>query len=222
MLEQIGMAKDPLGLAGRKTSEVAVVRNQTAKALAVAHALVIQNEKDMVKATDVLANIKRIGKELKDYKEMQTRPFMDALDEIRDTLKPLEQNRDEAERTIKNKMLAYQQEQQRLNDEAKAKLEARVEKGTMKQETAVAKIEEMGEVKTTTQGKVGAVATRTIKRYRVVDETLLPREYLVPNIAKITEDLRAGKEVAGAEMYTEQVIASSYQLDASHPLLGQK
>lgn len=197
----------------KENKEVAVielpfVKGQATKALAAAQDITIKTDADMEQAADVLSRIKKVGKMLDSYKETQTRPLMTQLQEIRDTLKPLEQNRDEAEKIIKSKMLAYQKEVDAKNQLERDRLAARVEKGTMNQDTAIEKIENQQEVKKTAQGKVGKIATRKITKYRIVDERLIPREYLTPNMALITDAIKRGVAVPGAESYQEDVIQS--------------
>ncbi len=195
------MAVDP-------DKELSVVRGQATKALAAAQEITINTDADMEAAADVLSRIKKVGKLIKERKEQITRPLMESLNSARDLFKPLEQNHEDAERVIKNKMLAYQREVAEKNRIEQEKLAARVEKGTMKQETAIAKVENQQEVKKQAEGKVGKVTTRKVTKYRVVDESKLPREFLMPNMAKINEALKAGQEVSGAESYQEDVISA--------------
>lgn len=188
--------------------EVALVRTQASKALAAATALEIKTPEDMVAATDHLSKMKSVAKMIKARKEAITKPLMEALNSARDLFKPIEQDLASAEGTIKTKMLAYNAEQDRKAEEERIRLAKRVEKGTMKAETAVAKMENIQDAPTTTTGKVGQVSTRTVKKYRVTNESLIPREYLMPDMSKITEALKVGKDVPGAEMYEEKVIAA--------------
>ncbi len=191
------------------TKEVAVIKQQASKALTVAQELVIDGTSGMIKATDVLSKIKSVGKMIKDRKEQITRPLMEALNSARDLFKPIEQSHAEAERVIKQKMLDYQAEQERQQEAEKARLAARVEKGTMKAETAIKKIEDMGEVQTTTRGKVGEISTRIVRKTRITDETKIPREYLIPDMPRINEAvLKLGKEIPGVEIVEEKVIAA--------------
>ncbi len=64
----------------------------------------------------------------------------------------------------------------------------------MKAETAVGKLEEIGEIGKGSIGEVGKSSIRTVKKIRIVDESIIPRIYLVPNIQKITEDIMADLE----------------------------
>ena len=191
------------------SKEVAVVRQQATKALTAANEIAINKVDDLTKATDVLSKIKSVGKMIKQRKEKITRPLMESLSSVRDLFKPIEQSHAEAERIIKGKMLVFQENEERAQAEAKQKLVERVERGTMKAETAIDKIEDMQDVPTAAKGKVGSISTRTIKKVRIVDELKLPREYLSPNMPKINEDaLKKSVEIPGVEVYSEKVIAA--------------
>ena len=204
------------------TKEVSVVKQQSSKALAAAEALTITTPEELATATDHLGKMKQVAKMIKDRKEAITRPMMEALNSARDLFKPIEANLAEAERIVKGKMVTYQTEVEKKAEEERLRLAKRVEKGTMKPETAVRKMEEIQDAPKSTQGKTAAMAFRNVKKYRVTDESKLPREYLMPNMPAITEALKAGKAVSGAEVYEEKVVASSSKLDADSPLLGQK
>ena len=191
-----------------ETKEVSVVKQQATKALTAAQELAIASQEDMVKATDILSKIKTVGKMIKERKEAITKPLMESLNSVRDLFRPIESNHVEAEKIIKTKMLAWQDAEDKRAEAERAKVAARVEKGTMKPETAVEKMEQIQDAPVTTKGKVGTVSTKIIKKYRVTDESKLPREFLTPDMGKITEALKAGQAVPGAEMYEEKVISA--------------
>lgn len=192
----------------KESQEIVTVKRQTTKALTAAEALTIASPEDYTKATDMLSMIKSVGKTIKERKEAITRPLMDGLNSARDLFKPIEQDHMQAESLIKRKMLDFNDEQDRARAEETARLAARVEKGTMKPETAMRKMEALPEVQNSVQGKVGMATTRIVKKYRVIDESALPREFLIPNMVRITEALKAGQVVPGAEVYEEKTISA--------------
>lgn len=190
------------------SKELSVVRAQATKALTAATELVINNQESLVQATDVLSKIKTVGKMITERKEAITKPLNEALKSARDLFKPIESSHAEAERIIKSKIVIYQTEQERIQNEEKAKLAARVEKGTMKAETAVKKMESMEEVPKTVQGNVGTVSMRTVKKLCITDPSLVPREYCEPSPMLIKAALEAGKTVPGAEMREEKIVSA--------------
>lgn len=189
-----------------ETKEVSVVKQQATKALTAAETIVIASNEDMKAATDMLSKIKSVGKMIKERKEAITKPMMEALASARDLFKPIESNLADAERIVKRKMLDFQSEADEKVAADRLKIAQKVEKGTMKAETAVAKMEGLQGAPKAVQGSIGSVRTSIIKKYRVIDESKLPREYLIPNMPKITQSLKDGFLVPGAEMYQEKVI----------------
>lgn len=170
-----------------------------------ANSLTIKSPKDLEYAATLLDTIKTARKTITARKEEITRPLMHSLASIRDLFKPPELTLENAEKVTKSKVLAYQTlEEQRVAEE-KARIEKRVEKGTMRLDTAMKKTEELQSVPKT----VGKMQTRTLTKVRVMDETMIPIEYMLPNMPKITEAvLRQGISIPGVEKYTEKVIAS--------------
>lgn len=174
-----------------------------------ADSLQILSADDMAKGTDLLNQVKQIKKAVTERKEAITRPLMSALASARDLFKPLETGYGEAEKTIKAKMLEYSIAEDERIEKEKARVEARVEKGTMRTDTAIKKIEEIGDKKSSFTGDTGRVNIRVMRKVRIVDENLIPRQYLVPDMVKITEDvLRKNILVDGIEVYEEKVVAS--------------
>ncbi len=84
----------------------------------------------------------------------------------------------QAEATLKDRNTQYVIEQRRKQEEEKMKLAERVERGTMKAETAVKKMENMDEVKKTS----GGLTVKTKKDIEVVDETKVPEKYWIKTL----------------------------------------
>lgn len=170
---------------------------------------VVASQDDFSKGADLLRQVKDVKKFLTDKKEEITRPLMQALASVRDLFKPLEGAYADAEKTIKAKMLAYQEEEETRIAKEKERIANRVEKGTMRADTAAGKLENLGDVATSVSGSIGKVNTRVLTKVRVIDESIVPREYLSPNLTLIAEAvLRKGIEIPGVEKYEEKVIVS--------------
>ena len=166
-----------------------------------ANNLTLTTPADVDVASEFLEIIKQSEKAITIRKEEITRPLMRSLASVRDLFKPMELTLTNAKAIVKAKMLAYQTLEEQKIEDAKAKLAARVDNGTMRVDTAIKKIEEVG---TGTKMK-----TRTLTKVRIIDETIVPREYLEVNMTKITEAvLRQNVDIPGVEKYSEKIIAS--------------
>ncbi len=168
-----------------------------------ANSLVVSTQEEAEKGSALLKIVKEGEDRLILRKEEITRPLMKSLSSVRDLFKPLELNLADAKKTIKAKLLAYQIEQEEKIAREQAKIAAKVEKGTMRADTAAKKLGEVGEVQ-----KVKGTQTRTLTKIKIVDETVIPREYLLPNIPKITDAiLHQGVTIQGVETYEEKILA---------------
>ena len=106
-------------------------------------------------------------------------------------------------------MISWQTEEDARIQKDKDRITKRVEKGTMRADTAANKFEKIGEAPTSSKGEVGKASIWEVKKIRIMDETMIPREYLVPNMTLITESiLRKGLSISGIETYVEKQIVS--------------
>jgi len=188
------------------TQELAPIKSQVSKAVSAATALEIKTADQMTNATDILGKIKTVGKMIKSKKETITKPLNEALRNARAFFAPLEKQFNDAERIVKNKMLDYQRAEMAKATKKTEKIENKVESGKMSFDKAADKIEEATPEKTV-EANLGAVQFRTIKQVIIEDESLLPREYLVPDMVKIKKVALAGVSIAGVKVVDKQVVA---------------
>ena len=172
-----------------------------------ARSLIITDSDGYKAADSLLKEIMRNEKKVSEVREQHTRPAMDTLAFIRDLFKPAELSIADAKKVIKAKMLAYKLAEDEKIEREKAKLAARVEKGTMRSDTAAGKMEALEESK-----EIPAVksSVKVLIKVRVTDLSLVPIEYLVADMAKITTAvLREGLTIPGVEKYEEKSIVGS-------------
>lgn len=186
--------------------EVSVLKSQVTKLENQAEEISITTPEENVLAIDLKAKLRDLGKQIKERKEEITKPLNVALKSARELFAPLEQKFEDAENIVGRKLLAYKKEQDdkaRIEEERIAK---RVEKGTLKLETAERKMEEIVKTDKTVQTDHGRVQFRTIKKMRVVDANLVPDKYWEINETLLRKDVLAGIVVPGAELYTEEIV----------------
>lgn len=190
------------------TKEIELLKKETNSKLEEVKKLEISNSEQVKIATDFLGQIKTLSKTIKEKKEAITKPMMTALNEVRDLFKPIETLHSEAEGIIKNKMLAFQRaEAERIRKEEE-KIMSRVEKGTMKTETAMNKLENVGEVQKSVKSDFGSIATRKVKRFRIVDIDKIPRTFLMVDETAIRRAMMSNIPVEGIEYYEEEIISA--------------
>ena len=182
-----------------QTKEIAEVKTQVLAIQQQANNLVVTNELDYASAEQFSKAILDAEKKVTARKELITRPLMDGLASVRDLFKPLETGIADAKKTVKAKRLAWQTAEEARIDLEKSRVEARVEKGTMKMDTGAKKVEAIGSAPRS--------GVRILPRMRVINEALIPREYLTPDVTKITEAVvRQKLTIPGCEYYEEKTI----------------
>jgi glutamine synthetase adenylyltransferase len=166
-----------------------------------------QQEEKMLEATSVInietpedyEQVATLGKKLSAYiknvdkKEKEiTKPINDSLKNIRAMFKPFKETAENKKKEIKDAMAKYIYLQEEKRRKEEARITARVERGTMREDTAVNKLTSLEETKTDTAGTTTSVLTVTID-----DIKLIPAEYLTVNESAIKQAYRQGVEVPG-------------------------
>lgn len=182
---------------------------KSTKALTYATSLEVTNKESYDSALEEGKRIKLVLESVTSRKEEITKPMNEALKSTRSLFKPIEDGLDAALDQIRSKMTRwYSTEQNRIREEER-KLAARVEKGTMKPETAVKKSAEIVQPEAHSKTEKAAATMRSVTKYRVVDKAKIPLEWMEPNMVAIKAEFRSGRTVAGVESYQEDELAIS-------------
>lgn len=191
-----------------ESKELAPLKAQVSKYENQANAVVISTQEDYTSAIDLVSKLKETGSKIKNTKESITKPLNEALRNARELFAPIEEQFTKAEAIIKGKLLDYKRKKDAETQVEESKIAARVEKGTLKLETAEKKLDNIERVENTTRGNIGEVQVRKIRKVRIVDAAILPRTYLIPNEVAIRKDALSGVVIPGVEVYEEEVIAA--------------
>jgi len=186
--------------------EITIIKEKVNKALQISEEIIVQDENSLSGAIDFLKKIKLTDKIIKKQKEKITKPLNEALKNARNMFRPVEDNYLQAEKNVKQKILDYNLVEEKKREEQEKKLADRVDKGTMKMETAVKKIEEMPKI--SNEGKIGKISTRINERVVIADETKIPRKYLMPNERLIKKDALNGIKIEGVKIIEEKILVS--------------
>lgn len=165
----------------------------------------IVDEQSLTKATEVLSQANKYAKQLEEDKQKITKPINDALKEIRARYKPLENKLEDIILNIRKSMTSYQTEQMRLQKIEEEKIANRVAKGTLKVETGIRKLEELPQTADKIATQSGKISFKTVKKFEVIDITLIPHKYLIVNETAIRDAMKAGIELPGCKYFEEQV-----------------
>lgn len=201
------------------------------KALAAvkqAHSIVVQDAAGYEAASTFLIGLKELQKTIAETFD----PVIKAAHEAHKAAlaakakhsKPVE----EAERIVKAKLVDYQEREAARQREEEARLreaalreeqeqlarqvEFLIETGRPEEALALmdAPIEAPPVIVPEATPQVKGIVTREVWKFRIKDERLIPREYMIPDMAKIGKVVRAteGKiSIPGVEVYKEKEIA---------------
>lgn len=166
----------------------------------------IASPKDMETATIELSRLNQALDAITGEKEKVTKPLNAALKAERSRWKPSEDALEEAIARIRRKMTDYQ-----TAALAKAELEAaaiadraKPGRGNLSDGTAMRKIGEIDRPESRIETSAGKLRFEAVRCFEVMDVTMLSKEYILADEAKIRADMRKGIEVAGVRYYTEQ------------------
>lgn len=194
--------------------ELTPIKRQVTTVVNRANDITIDSQESLVAATDILSGIKSAAKVVKGRKEEITKPLNAALKSARDLFRPIEDDIATGERIIKSKMLDYENEIEAKRAAEAAKLEARVEKGTMRVDTAMRKMDDLQTVDSTITGTKGKSSFRTIRVVKLVDPSKVPLQYLMNEkvqaalITAARDDVLNGVRVEGFEIVEEKQVAA--------------
>lgn len=205
----------------QKTAELAMTVVDRASAIEV-----IRDDQGYSAAGEVLVAVKNGIKEVKKYWEDPVKKARAALDALTERRKAMLEPLEFYERDIKARMLAYK-EQAEAERRAKERVarEALEAQAKAEREALVKEKEAFGDV----QGaeavalapvvvppvllpgapKVDGVKFREDWKFEVVDASLIPREYLAideAKLAKIARAMKADAKVPGVRFYPEKII----------------
>lgn len=194
---------------------VAATHAQTLNLRAYAERRVIVTPEGLRLATEDLSLISRLKKALEDKRKEYVGPLQSHVQAINATFKTLMEPIEAADQLTRGKMLKYQAEQARIREEQEeinrlrmeaARKEAALHEGEISEPVNL--VEVMPEVAKKIDTKVGSAGQRTIRKWEVVDKSLVPEDLKVIDAGAVTKLVKAGiGAIAGIRIYEEVILA---------------
>jgi len=194
------------------------LREQALGLLSYAEGRAIINSDDLKSATDDLSIISQSKKVLESKRKEYVTPLNNQVKLINDTFKLVSEPLDQADKITRNKMLEHRNEQERLRREQEEINRLRIEAAQKEMELngeltqSVDLVEVIPEASKRTMTDMGSAGMRDNWKYEVVDFSLLPDDYKVPDTAmlnSIAKKHHDQKQVPGVKFYNEPIIAVS-------------
>jgi len=204
-------------------------------ALCKTDSIVIADQQSYESAADILKKIKARSKELEAQRKEITNPLDVAKKSIMDLFRAPLDLLDKAESSIKRLMIDYTEGEERKAREEQRKLQELADKEAARQKKLIDeqiaraeasgkadKVESLQEKKETIIPVVAPVVTANVETpkgvsYRdkwtakVINENLVPREYLIVNqsaLDKVAQATKGSIKIAGVEFISEKILAS--------------
>lgn len=183
-----------------------------------ADALILETDVDATEATNILGFIATAKKKLEEKRTFFVKPLNEQVKNINNLFKVYNQPLDNADSTLRRKVLAYRQEQNRKRKEEEERLRKLAEK---EQQRIEKKAEKKGlpapppmvmpvvqSAPKTIRATLGSASTKTVWDFKITDESLIPREYLVVDEKKIRAVVKAGiRNIPGVAIFQNEQLA---------------
>lgn len=174
--------------------------------LTQAQELYIADAEGLNNATILLSRLNKINDAITTEKEKITKPLNQALRVERERWKLVEVMYESTIGLVKTKIGSYYEELEVKLLEDEKKVAKGLEDGTITDCEAMQVLHNIDKTIETVEGSITFVK---IKKFEVMDLTMLPYEYLLADEAMIREAMNEGKELPGVRYYEEQTIRNN-------------
>jgi hypothetical protein len=186
------------------TKELKVIEKELAPIATQAQSIEVTSEITLKEATSLVSILNKHLDSLIEDRERLTKPINESLKQIRLKYKPASEALESLIASLTAKINKYGNDQAKLLATAQAKLASKVSTGYMKPETAISKLEALPVTPKETSTSEGLIQFADVKKFEVVDITLLPMKYHTVDETAIRKEMRLGNELPGVKYWTEK------------------
>lgn len=165
--------------------ELVEIRQGIEKIDEEAKSVSVTNDQELSTVSDIIRQVKDLAKQIKEKKEKYTEPAKAIVLEARKTYDPLIKMCTDAEAILKKAAQTYIIAQVERKRKEEAAIARRLEKGTIKQETAIRKMEAVKEAPKNVKTESSAIRMTTRTIAKITNPELVPDEYWIINETKV-------------------------------------
>lgn len=180
--------------------------------MAQVEAVKVTTTEELSAVSDMVANIKKLAKFIKDEKEKFTAPAKAIIASAKEKYDPYLDQCAEAEQALKSKVSTFMLAQRKREEDERKKVLAKVETGYIKPETAMTKLANVEVAPKTATTANSSISMRMRKDVEIVDLALIPDEYYKPrelDMVKLRKVVTAGVEVPGTKLIEVPTMVSA-------------
>lgn len=194
-----------------ETKQIAVLEKKVMPLVQRVETMEITSAADMKEGTVLLSQLNTYLDTVIESRKKITDPANLVLKNAREMFDPIEKPATAAIKAMKQRMADYQTEQLAIAEAEEEKLAARIGKGKgkLKMETAARKADEIERPDDSINTEAGSLKFRKMPVLEITDLVKIPDEYWIVDEKKLTDDLKAGKEIPGAKMGSKLVPVNS-------------
>lgn len=165
--------------------------------LTEASSITITSPRQMEEATEFLSRANNTLKLLKTAEDEQTAALEEKLAAIKAPFKEPKKRLTDVIALVRAQASKYQTEQTRLANIEAQKIADRTAKGNLRPETAMRKLNEIDAPATKLTTESGSLSFRATPTLKIINQSLIPQQFTLPNEKLILETLKAGTPVPG-------------------------
>lgn len=192
-------------------NSLAQIEQKASGMMAQVFAIKVTNTEELNAVSDMVANVKKLAKFIKDEKEKFTAPAKAIIASAKEKYDPYLDQCAEAEASLKSKASAFMLAERKREEAERQKVLAKVETGYIKPETAMTKLANVEAAPKTAATASSSISMRMRKDVEIVDQALIPDEYYKPrelDMVKLRKVVTAGVEVPGTKLVEVPEMAS--------------
>lgn len=179
-------------------TDIKVVEEKIRGMRAMLESTEVTNDDQLAEVAEKVEKIHTLGKFVRQEMERYTKPAQQIITNARERFLPYEKECIDGEAMLKSKAGAYMRAQEEERKRKEDQIAKQLENGRIKEQTAIRKMEAVGEAKRTVAAPSGARLTmRTVKVVVIEDASKVPDEYWVLDETKIKKVALAGVEIPG-------------------------
>lgn len=171
--------------------------------MAVVAAFAVTSQEELSKASDLIAQVKKLAKYVESEKDKFTDPAKAIIASAKEKYDPYLTQCKDAERALKDKAQAFMLEERKREEAERAKIVKKVETGYIKPETAMTKLASVPAAPKSAATESSRLTLRMRKDVEITDQSLIPDEYYKPrelDMPKLRKVVTAGVNVPGTRL----------------------
>jgi predicted RND superfamily exporter protein len=172
----------------KNQNEIAIVDEKIKGLRTMVESTKVTSDEELAKASDLTKQIKVMAKFLKEKKEIFVKPANEIIAQAKSIYDGPIKECLNAEEVIKQRMGKYMTDQAEIRRKQEQEIADKLEKGKIKTETAVRRIEKLPDAPKNVQTANSGVQLRKRKVATIQDKNLIPDEYWIVDEVRVRRD----------------------------------